>query len=156
MGRQLVPHQYAQRAAAAARQVLARALALPGLFMLALLCSPAAQAQTAQPQPPAAFGTPAAKPKDRLLVDAAELVYDKTRNRVSAVGNVQLYYQGRVLEADRVTYDRVTSRVHAEGNASAVHDFDNWCHIGPTGAVVAAIDVKQAFSENADSFEIVY
>ncbi len=54
---------------------------------------------------------------DRLLVQAKELIYDNKTNKVGAKGNVQLYYQGRVLEADRVTLDRNTNRVHAEGHA---------------------------------------
>ncbi|CAN1566576.1 Imp Organic solvent tolerance protein OstA [Rhabdaerophilaceae bacterium] len=55
--------------------------------------------------------------KSRMLVDAREIVYDRDNDRVSAVGDVQVYYQGRVLEADRVTYDRKAKRVYAEGNA---------------------------------------
>ena len=55
--------------------------------------------------------------EDRLLVDANEIVYDNDRNTVSAVGDVQLNYQGRTLQADRVTYNRTTGRVYAEGNA---------------------------------------
>jgi LPS-assembly protein len=55
--------------------------------------------------------------QDRLLVDANEIVYDNDRNTVSAVGDVQLNYQGRSLQADRVTYNRSTGRVYAEGNA---------------------------------------
>src|SRR5215217_3422113 len=55
--------------------------------------------------------------KDRLLVEAREIVYDNDNNRVSAVGDVEINYQGRVLQADRVTYDRKTGRVFAEGNA---------------------------------------
>jgi LPS-assembly protein len=58
--------------------------------------------------------------KGRLLVDAKEIVYDNDKNRVEARGDVQLYYQGRVLEADRVIYDRNTKRVYAEGNAKLV------------------------------------
>ena len=55
--------------------------------------------------------------KSRMLVDAREVVYDRDNDKVSAVGDVQVYYQGRVLEADRVTYDRKNKRVYAEGNA---------------------------------------
>jgi LPS-assembly protein len=55
--------------------------------------------------------------KSRMLVDAREVVYDRDNDRVSAVGDVQVYYQGRVLEADRVIYDRKNKRVFAEGNA---------------------------------------
>lgn len=54
---------------------------------------------------------------DKMLVEANELIYDKDKNTVSAVGDAQLYYQGRVLEADRVVYDRNTKRVYAEGHA---------------------------------------
>ncbi len=53
----------------------------------------------------------------RLLVEAKELVYDNDRNTVSARGDVEMNYQGRTLQADRVTYDRNTGRVFAEGNA---------------------------------------
>jgi LPS-assembly protein len=55
--------------------------------------------------------------KDRMLVEAKELVYDKDKNTVTALGNAQLYYQGKILEADRVVYDRTNDRVFAEGNA---------------------------------------
>ena len=50
-------------------------------------------------------------------VDAKEIVYDNDSNTVSAVGDVQLNYKGRTLQADRVIYDRNTGRVYAEGNA---------------------------------------
>lgn len=55
--------------------------------------------------------------QDRLLVDAREIIYDNDRNTISASGDVQMNYQGRTLQADRVTYDRNTGRVFAEGNA---------------------------------------
>ena len=55
--------------------------------------------------------------RDKLVVESKTLVYDKDKNVVSAEGNAQLYYQGRVLEADKVIYDRNTNRVFAQGNA---------------------------------------
>ena len=51
-----------------------------------------------------------------MLVRASEINYDYTNERVSAVGNVQIYFSGSTLEADRVIYDQKTKRVHAEGN----------------------------------------
>ncbi len=36
---------------------------------------------------------------------------------VSAVGNVQIYYNGATIEADKVIYDQRSKRLHAEGNA---------------------------------------
>ena len=35
---------------------------------------------------------------------------------MSAVGNVQIYYNGTTIEADKVIYDQKTKRLHAEGN----------------------------------------
>ena len=69
-----------------------------------------AQTRPATPSHPA-------KPPDKLVIDADELIYDKDKNIVSAVGSVQLFYQGRMLQADRVVYYRATKRVYAEGHA---------------------------------------
>jgi len=52
----------------------------------------------------------------QMLVQANEVAYDYTNNRVAAVGNVQIYYGGSTLEANRVVYDQKTKRLHAEGN----------------------------------------
>ena len=52
----------------------------------------------------------------QMLVQATEVDYDYANNRVAAVGNVQIYYGGSTLEADRVIYDQKTKRLHAEGN----------------------------------------
>lgn len=52
-----------------------------------------------------------------MLVRADEMNYDYNNKTVSAVGNVQIYYQGATLEADRVIYDQNAKRLRAEGNA---------------------------------------
>jgi LPS-assembly protein len=52
----------------------------------------------------------------QMLVQATEIDYDYANNRVAAVGNVQIYYGGSTLEADRVIYDQKAKRLHAEGN----------------------------------------
>ena len=54
--------------------------------------------------------------QEQMLVRAAEINYDYTNERVSAVGNVQIYFGDSTLEADRVIYDQKTKRLHAEGN----------------------------------------
>ena len=56
-------------------------------------------------------------PNAQMLVRADELQYDNTNNRILAVGNVQIYYLGSSLEADKVVYEQVTKRMRAEGNA---------------------------------------
>ncbi len=61
-------------------------------------------------------GKPAAQgDKDKMLVEADEIVYDSDKNTISAVGNAHLYYQGKVLEADRVVYTRENKQVSAVG-----------------------------------------
>jgi LPS-assembly protein len=56
-------------------------------------------------------------PTAQMLVRADELHYDRTNNRIIAVGNVQIYYKGSTLEANRVIYEQATKRMRAEGNA---------------------------------------
>jgi LPS-assembly protein len=67
----------------------------------------------------------AARNPDKLVVEANELVYDKDHNTVSAVGGVELYYQHRVLQADRVVYNRTTKRLYAEGRAKLTDEKGN-------------------------------
>jgi len=84
------------------------------------LGSAAWAAPTAAAQPAAT-----AKPPDKLVIDADELVYNKDNNTVSATGSVQLFYQGRVLQADKVVYNRATKRVYAEGHAKMTDEHGN-------------------------------
>jgi LPS-assembly protein len=55
-------------------------------------------------------------PNAKMLVQANEMQYDYKNERVAAVGKVQIYYDGAILEADRVTHDRKTNRLTAVGN----------------------------------------
>jgi LPS-assembly protein len=83
----------------------------------AILCAPASSFAQTLGDAFAARADRNAQKQDKLLVDARELVYDRDNNRISAVGEVKLYYQGRTLEADRVVYERAAKRVYAEGHA---------------------------------------
>ena len=56
-------------------------------------------------------------PNAQMLVQANEIRYDYNNLLVSAVGNVQIYYNGATIEADKVIYDQRSKRLHAEGNA---------------------------------------
>ena len=51
-----------------------------------------------------------------MTVQAVEVDYDYNNQRVSAVGNVQMFYNGTSVEADKVIFDQKTKRLHAEGN----------------------------------------
>jgi LPS-assembly protein len=103
------------RRARGARTARAGLLALAVAWLAAWTCLTAGPA-AAQTQP-ATDKTTQAKPQDKLVIDADELVYDKDKNTVTAQGSVQLFYQGRVLQADKVIYERASKRVYAEGHA---------------------------------------
>jgi LPS-assembly protein len=77
-----------------------------------------AQQLLAFPQRPNPTPTSTRRQGDQspMLLQATEVHYDYSNKRVSAVGNVQIYYSGSTLEADKVIYDEATKRLHAEGN----------------------------------------
>jgi LPS-assembly protein len=83
--------------------------------------------------PPKAAGTP-------MLVQAVEIRYDYTNNTVSAVGNVQIYYNGSTVEADEVIYDQKTKRLQARGNVRITE---------PTGRITYGqfIDLTQDYRD---------
>jgi LPS-assembly protein len=81
----------------------------------ALVSFPPRPGAKSKGQPGVGLGRPAS-PNEQMLVRANEIHYDYANERVSAVGNVQIYYSGTRLEGDRVIYDQKTKRVHAEGN----------------------------------------
>jgi LPS-assembly protein len=105
------------RLAAAIRPALALILGLilAGAFGVALTTPAAAQGFTYNPRPPRPL-PPRTANDGQMLVQAVEVDYDYNNSRVSAVGNVQLFYNGTSVEADKVIYDQKTKRLHAEGN----------------------------------------
>lgn len=102
------------RLAAVGRPALA---VLLGLLLAGTLGLATASAQmfTYNPRPPRPV---TARPANdgQMLVQATEVDYDYNNSRVSAVGNVQLFYNGTSVEADKVIYDQRAKRLHAEGN----------------------------------------
>ena len=93
------------------------------VFVLALLvCGGTLAPAHAQQQfqfpalPPPKARPPQPAGQTQMLVQANEIDYDYANHRVSAVGNVQIYYKGTRLEADRVVYNQTNKRLHAEGN----------------------------------------
>lgn len=73
-------------------------------------------------------GAAAAKGDKQMMVQAAEVQYDHVNERVSAVGNVQIYYDGSTIEADRVIYNQKTKRLRAEGNVRLTEPSGNITH----------------------------
>jgi len=68
------------------------------------------------PRPPLPKPKSPAPSDAPMLLQATEIRYDYTNNTVSAVGNVQIYYNGSTVEADEVIYDQKTKRLQARGN----------------------------------------
>jgi LPS-assembly protein len=103
------------------RRGVGRPLVAAALLAACMLAgSPALAQQLAfPPTPPKQAKSPAAIQRagqKQMLVQAREIDYDYSNHRVAAVGNVQIYYGGSTLEADKVIYDQNTKRLHAEGN----------------------------------------
>jgi LPS-assembly protein len=112
-GRRTMMRRYRIRLFAA--PMLLVGLAFAALLDIAAMTPAAAQGFTynpihtrPKPPPPANNG--------QMLVQAVEVDYDYNNQRVSAVGNVQMFFNGTSIEADKVIYDQKTKRLHAEGN----------------------------------------
>jgi LPS-assembly protein len=115
--RRTVVRRYRARLAAATGPVLALVfgLLLADALGIALVTPASAQgfiynARPTRPVPPRTAND------GQMLVQAVEVDYDYNNSRVSAVGNVQMFYNGTSVEADKVIYDQKTKRLHAEGN----------------------------------------
>ena len=91
-------------------------LALAALLDVATTVPASAQSFTYNPRPPRAKPPPANN-NGQMLVQAVEVDYDYNNQRVSAVGNVQMFYNGTSVEADKVIYDQKTKRLHEIGRA---------------------------------------
>jgi LPS-assembly protein len=76
----------------------------------------------------------------KMFLESDQVVYDNKRNTVTAVGKVEIRYNGYTLTAARVTFHRVTKRVVAEGSARLVE---------PQGNVIngETIDVTDNFRD---------
>ncbi|MDQ0315626.1 LPS-assembly protein LptD [Amorphus orientalis] len=81
----------------------------------ALIAPPLALAQDTQEDDLFASAAPAGD--SELVLQADELIYDRETDVISAVGNVEMYYNGYTLFANRVKLDRTTGRFTAENGA---------------------------------------
>src|SRR3981189_192794 len=116
-GRRTTVRRHRGRWPAASGPVLALVLAVisAGALGIATTSPASAQSFTYNPLPPRPKPVPVAN-NGQMLVQAVEVDYDYNNSRVSAVGNVQMFYNGTSVEADKVIYDQKTKRLHAEGN----------------------------------------
>ena len=85
-----------------------------------LTFSTTAPAVAASKQKQSDLGTILKPPKvdstEPMLLQADEMIYDNENNRVTAKGNVEIYYGNYTLLADQVIYDRNANTLAAQGN----------------------------------------
>lgn len=84
-------------------------LSLPGLAGATALSSGTVPATAAEETPPT---------EGRAVITADELSHDKNLDTVTARGNVEVQYQGRILLADTVNYQVSADRASATGNVT--------------------------------------
>ena len=85
-----------------------------------------AQAQTGLEQ---IINPPQINSSEPMLLQADEMVYDNDNGRITAEGNVEIYYGSYTLLADKVVYNRNANTLAAEGNVRMKD---------PDGAVITA------------------
>ncbi|EJM98769.1 LPS-assembly protein LptD [Phyllobacterium sp. YR531] len=100
---------------------LARLLCGTAVLCLAGGISLPAYAQTND----ALIGNVQTNPNAQLLLESDELVYDINAKTISAVGGVQIDYDGNRLVARQVTYDQKTGRLKAMGKVEIVEKDGN-------------------------------
>ena len=106
--------------AAAGRVVLACALACASAAAMAqdvsTVVKPLEQAPAFQTENGFAQRQPKLDQSQPLYLQGDELIYDNSGNRVTARGNVEIYYNNYILRADEVIYDQRANTLTAAGN----------------------------------------
>jgi LPS-assembly protein len=104
--------------------------------ILAVVAAPLASWQPAfgQAQTPLEqiVQVPKVNPSGPMLLQADEMIYDNDNSKITAKGDVEIYYGDYTLLADRVIYDRSANTLSAEGNVR-IKD--------PDGAVITATQI---------------
>ncbi|SFI49286.1 LPS-assembly protein [Phyllobacterium sp. CL33Tsu] len=109
--RSVLPTWFARLACGTAVLCLAGGISLPAYAQMG-----GADALTANVQ---------TNPNAQLLLESDELVYDINAKTISAVGGVQIDYDGNRLVARQVTYDQKTGRLKAMGKVELVEKDGN-------------------------------
>ena len=143
MGRARCPVERSMAGAIAQSAVLRATRA--GAFALACLFASPFALTTASGTALAAAEQAQSADAPRMVVEAKELVQDDNKDTVTARGNVQIYYKGRVLEADQVVYDRKTSRVRAAGHVKLTEADGQTIH---AKEMELTDDLKQGFVDS--------
>lgn len=63
----------------------------------------------------AAQSLPELDPDQPVALIADEVIYNDATKEITAIGNVEVYYEDRTLTADKIVYNDITERISAEG-----------------------------------------
>lgn len=114
------------RAFAPVQGMVAAGVAAAFAVLLAPMHEAHAQAQTSLEQ---IVEPPQIDSAEPMLLQADEMVYDNENARITAKGNVEIYYGNYTLLADKVVYSRNSNTLAAEGNVRMKD---------PDGAIITA------------------
>ncbi len=78
-----------------------------------------ARAQTAPPPAPTSPIAPAIQ-GELVQLEADEIIDDQIAGTITAIGDVQIRYQGRTMRADRLVYDLTSGAIRAQGGVEIV------------------------------------
>lgn len=106
----------------------------------------AALAPVAAGSPNTAKAGQEAPPTDRAVITADELSHDKNLDTVTARGNVEVQYEGRILLADTVNYQVTADRATATGNV-IITDKDGTTTFADFAEITG--DMKEGFAREA-------
>jgi len=129
-----------RRKAPSGRTLVGR-VCVAGIVSLSLAAAgPHSVAQPVEPFSDLARATPTGLPAKKLLLEADQLTYDFDNETVTATGDVQIYYEGYVLDAETVTYDQRSGRLMASGGVRLLE---------PGGNLVSAerLDITDDFRD---------
>ena len=97
-------------------RAVAGRVCVAGVVSLSLAAAgPHSLAQPVEPFSDLAAETATGLAAKKLFLEADQLTYDFDNETVTATGNVQIYYDGYVLDADTVTYEQRSGRLMASG-----------------------------------------
>ncbi len=107
-------YRMAERGRTASRNVLNLAIGGAIIVLSGTVAVPSAIAQSQKHL--AGLDAQKIDPNLPMLLQADEMIYDNQNNRVTARGNVEIYYSNYTLLADKVVYNQATNTLAAEGN----------------------------------------
>lgn len=117
-----------------------------GALLIAALLAPAtdARAQDTGLDPLVNVLAAKADPSAPLLLEATELRYDFDKDVISAVGNVQIYYDQYTVVAERVDFDRRAGMLTASGNVRLTEPDGN---VLTTQSITLSDNLRDGFAQ---------